>query len=225
MPLGGSGVSQYQPKKSVPAGGSFSVSWSMQSSLDNRSSLEDGAIDFWRGDLLWSDASVQDKIIGGIDCVKIGSGDLSPTDYPYVFDCHSADLATFSRVFDEYGDIPTDVRNEVGEGTEISQGTKLYVDRVEVDEEFRGLGLGLYLVDEADLKINDVMSLIVLCPAPLNRRGIDMSEAERKTAVQKLRTYYRLLNFAPLGDVFVARWNGYISPRLINVCSHLFAGS
>jgi len=115
----------YVPKISKPRG-SFSIKWSMTSSLRDRLSLEDVGIDFWHGSLMFYDYSSNDDEendteIGHIRATKIATIDLlSPEDYNYVFDAHSADLASFAKLFDdESGDVKADVRNEVGEAWEI----------------------------------------------------------------------------------------------------------
>ena len=58
------------------------------------------------------------------------------------------------------------MKNEVGTGWEISQGECVYVEDIKVDEKFRGLGLGLFMLDQVDKVVNDRMSLLLLMPYP-----------------------------------------------------------
>lgn len=219
----------YQPKKSVTPGGTFTVFWSMASAMDSRTSIEERSVDFWHGDLRWTCGPDGSKTVGFIDCIKIAS-DVSSEEYSYVFDCHSADLLELSRLFDEDGELREEVRNDVGGHITISESTTLYIDHVQIDKEFRGLGLGLFLVDEADRKINDDQALVVLSPVPMDstrdsEEEEPMSADEAKAAVQKLRKYFQLLGFQALGEKFAGRYSAprdYEYPRLEAVCSHLF---
>jgi len=126
-----------------------------------------------------------------------------------------------SCVFDDAGYIEEGVKNDVGGRHEIAVGgTMIYINHVKVKEDFRGLGLGLYMVDEACRKINGRMSLTILRPAPISSSGL--APKERKRAIRKLRAYYGLLDFRALGEDYIARWNGYESASLQTVCPHLF---
>ncbi|GMI36664.1 hypothetical protein TrCOL_g9964 [Triparma columacea] len=115
--------------------------------------------------------------------------------------------------------------NEVGDKWEITQGDILYVSKVKVKEEYRGMGLGLFLLDAADKQLNSYMSLTLLVPFPLvydeNRR---MDRSNLKADMKRLAAYYGRLGFGSLGwpessgSWFVARWNGYNKPKIETVC-------
>ena len=201
------------------------MEWSMTSSLDSRTSMEDIGVDRWYGKLKYHSME-DDKTIGRIECTKLDlRGSVRPSDWFEVFDCHSDELqALHSEAFDEDEIRYDNITNDVGDASEISQGTKLYIDRIIItDSAFRGLGLGLFMLDEADRKINDRMSLCILCPASVDQDGqADKLDKEWKEAHQKLRKYYGLLGFRSLGKTYVARWNGYLHPPLAKVCPHLF---
>ena len=123
----------------------------------------------------------------------------------------------------ELGDIKNSVRCDVGERGEICQGTKLYISKAIVKPEFRGLGLGLYMIDEACRKINDGMSLTIICPSPLDEDGRPLGcGREQSGAIKKLRGHYSKLGFADLGDNSMARWNGYRSLNLRHVCPYVW---
>jgi ribosomal protein S18 acetylase RimI-like enzyme len=214
----------YTPKRDMP-NARFSIKWSMESSLDSRRSLEDAGIDSWYGTLsFYSCDDDKDLSIGRIKAYKIaGCGILSQDDYNYVFDCHSDELAEFATLFDEFDGFKEDIVNEVGDRYEICQGTKLYVTKLLIQPEYRGLGLGLYMIDEACRKINDSISLTVLCPASLDNEGHPNKLGDEWMAAhRKLKAYYKLIGMVPLGEKFVARWNGNFYPKLYQVCPHLF---
>jgi len=50
-----------------------------------------------------------------------------------------------------------------------------------------------------------------------NTQGQEWNKAHKK-----LKAYYGLIGMKPLGDKYVARWNGYFTPDLRRVCPHLF---
>lgn len=136
--------------------------------------------------------------------------------------------------------------NEVGHGFEITSGDVLYIERVDVDEAYRGLGLGLFLIDMADRVINSYMSLCLMIPYPLQwlrreRRAweqystspvsAELEEARIQDVAQfeaaqaKIAAHYKLLGFRRLkhGETeFMGRWNGEMLPRIQAVCPHLF---
>jgi hypothetical protein len=140
--------------------------------------------------------------------------------------------------------------NEVGGNEEITQGDILYIDEIFVEESFRGLGLGLFLLDHADHVINSNNSLCLLIPYPLQYDGRSGQRhpwdvwtgddaamppdllaaknsfyAEFEPAKEKLRKLYALLGFKTLNhgkNNFMGRWNGYRSPSIKKVCPHLY---
>jgi GNAT superfamily N-acetyltransferase len=113
--------------------------------------------------------------------------------------------------------------NEVGDKWEITQGDILYVSRLRVKEEYRGMGLGLYLLDAADRQINSPMSLTLLIPFPLIYDESCADRSNLKADMKRLAAYYKRLGFGSLGwpessSWFMARWNGYTHPNIETVC-------
>ena len=115
--------------------------------------------------------------------------------------------------------------NEVGDQWDILQGDILYVSKVKVKEEYRGMGLGLLLVEAADKQINSHESLTLLIPFPLvydENRGMDRSNL--MADMGRLAAYFGRIGFGSLGwpesvgSWFVARWNGYKTPNIKSVC-------
>lgn len=178
---------------------------------DRKLALQGNLVDHWYGDLLvlLDDNSDNDndpgtrKKIGTIEIIKIDRR-LDPQDYACAFDGMSATLTAFAGLFDaETGMMLPGVRNHVG-NLWSGRGTILCVRDIQLDPQFRGLGLGLYMVDEACRKIDSSDTL-----------GLVMALDPR------LRAYFGLLGFQPLGDAFLARWSGYVMPSVTQVCPHL----
>ena len=112
--------------------------------------------------------------------------------------------------------------NECGDGDEICQGDAVYIDSLHVYKEYRGLGLGLFLIDAAVNVINSQMSLTLINPSPLqhfdfhddshpNDYHIKGSYAQDRN---KLIKYYSKLGFKKIGNM-LGVWNGYVLPDLI----------
>jgi hypothetical protein len=123
--------------------------------------------------------------------------------------------------------IKVSLINDVGDGDEIMQGSVLYIERIEIKEEFRGLGLGLFLVDQADSVLNNHMSLCLLNPYPLQYLEDDMDPESSgfKISQNKIKKLWQLLGFKSIkhGDVeYMGRWNGYVVPFIKTICPHLF---
>jgi len=165
-----------------------------------------------------------DPVIREIKCYKIpNKHHVQLEDFRNVTAAHSGDLMQFFSLFDSDYYVRDHVVCEVGPYDEIGVCSILFIDSIKIFEKFQGLGLGLYLVDEACRKINDHMSLTALCPSPLSRDYTTFQESEK--GMVKLRKYFALLNFKPLGDNFLARWSeSSESPALDldKVCPHLY---
>lgn len=213
-------ISTYKPKRAIPTG-TFSIQWSMTSSLSDRDYIEDAYVDYWYGNLLFHDfflgGNCQAKKIGTIELIKVDRK-LDVQDYKDVLGYHSGELEAFADLFDADGELCEGVRNDVGDEWDL--GSMLYVKRILVDKEYRGLGLGLFLVDEACRKINCYESLTFLIACPTEKLNVDDDDSQQES-IRRLRAYYSLLGFRPLGDLFLARWNGYMWPSLKKVCPHL----
>ena len=138
----------------------------------------------------------------------------------------------------ESGAIPKTIKpNEVGEGWEICTGDYVYVDRMIIHKEYRGYGLGLYLLDAAASVINGPTSLTLIKPFPLQheldslpRQDIDMyairppdypPKGSLEEDMKKLSAYYRKLGFRKLGNEMLGMWNGYIQPSLLTAAPKL----
>lgn len=118
--------------------------------------------------------------------------------------------------------------NDAGDNMEITEGAVLYVERVTINQEFKGLGLGLFLVDMADSILNDHMSLCLLMPYPLQylKHEMDSKSPQFTIDQDKIKKYWMRLGFDVIikDDLdFLERWNGYGLPSIKSICSHLFA--
>jgi GNAT superfamily N-acetyltransferase len=165
---------------------------------------------------------------GEIHCTKILQTNMENEgeNLYYICDCVSSELERVAHLLTAKWDKTEDGKfvNEVGDKWEVTQCDILYVSILKVKEEYRGMGLGLYLLDAADRQINSHMSLTLLIPFPLvyEESGVDRSNL--KADMKRLAAYYKRLGFGSLGwpesagSLFVARWNGYTSPRIETVC-------
>ena len=164
---------------------------------------------------------------GEIHCTKILQTNIENDgeNLYYTCDAISSELERVAHLLTANWD-KTDSKfvNDAGDKWEITQGDILYVSTLKVKEEYRGMGLGLFLLDAADRQINSHMSLTLLIPFPLvyEESGVDRSNL--KADMKRLAAYYKRLGFGSLGwpesagSLFVARWNGYTSPRIETVC-------
>ena len=126
------------------------------------------------------DKCVEPIKIGTIHAYKIRMTDNDGESTFEMLDDVSDELSRVGKVltFLADGEVPTSgyhfdllnpqpvMKNEVGTGWEISQGECVYVEDIKVDEKFRGLGLGLFMLDQVDKVVNDRMSLLLLMPYP-----------------------------------------------------------
>lgn len=141
--------------------------------------------------------SIQKCVAGTISCWKIKYHNIGNTNLHIVevLDPISEDLmqvgmliATLARDFDTsdlsfnpnrpiysmfnaaiaQGSMPKEITpNDCGDSDEISNGDIVYIDKLIVHKEFRGLGLGHFMVDSAINVINSQMSLTLIRPFPL----------------------------------------------------------
>lgn len=187
-----SNYNSYIPKKINPKG-SFHINWS--DTIDYDSPIGSYIGDH-KGTLMFvseeandgdSKANKKDGIaIGAIKCTKINdqlSNDgLDRFEY---LDTKSGGLSSVGQLMDaidwfkevhvsnyhrDYINGPSDrelLTNDVGAIDEIRQGSVLYISSVTINDDYKGLGLGLYLVDKADRILNDYMSLCLMIPFPL----------------------------------------------------------
>jgi hypothetical protein len=103
------------------------------------------------------------------------------------------------------------------EDGEISQGTILLIERMSIDEEHRGRGLGLWMISIADAMHNSEMSLCILKPFPLQHEHDSSAAAQARFRADqaKLSAYYERIGLkAWKAHPWLYRWNGYIHPRL-----------
>lgn len=129
------------------------------------------------------------------------------------------------------GSIPKTLVNEVGDGCEITQGETVYIEKLVVRKEFRGHGLGLFMLDAAANVINGHMSLTLINPFPLQYENESFRNGSRPQDYpvvgsieddrRKLEAYYRKLGFKKLGGKMLGMWNGYSQPELLNAAPSL----
>ena len=127
--------------------------------------------------------------------------------------------------------------NDVGDDYEIVQGDCVFVDHLFVKKEYRGHGLGLFMIDAANNVINSPMSLTLINPFPLQhgsqyRDGLPpdcdyQAQGVFKKDEAKVRAYYKKLGFKDIGlegqAMYLGVWNGYNLPRLQQVAPGLEA--
>ena len=120
------------------------------------------------------------------------------------------------------------------------EGNVNYVDEMYVDERFRGVGLGLFMLDAVTSTLAGQMGLTLITPFPLqflnqpfrfdpndgSMRALPPDRAEFEQAKEKLSEHYGLLGFRSIGfpDRFMmlGHWNGLAHPRIKEVCPHLY---
>ena len=175
---------------------------------------------------------------GYITCWKINSPnirDFGLGSFFEVLDPITEELSDVGSLLDalENNDGKDNFINEVGDSDEILQGSKVYVDKIIVYKEYRGFGLGLFLLDSAVKVINDHMSLTLINPYPLQYEDITIQDDDSrpheypgkgtslKADRQKISDYYRKLGFERIGKNMMGLWNGYITPKLLSAAPKL----
>jgi GNAT superfamily N-acetyltransferase len=205
--------------------------------------------------------SIQKCVAGTISCWKIKNHNIGNTNLHIVevLDPISEDLmqvgmliATLAGDFDTsdlsfnpnraiysmfnaaiaQGAMPKEITpNDCGNGFEISGGDIVYIDKLIVHKEFRGLGLGHFMVDSAINVINSHDSLTLIRPFPLQYENERFQNAERpqdyppvgdiNADTSKIRNYYKKLGFKALGPDYMGLWNGYHCPHVLKVSPKL----
>lgn len=118
---------------------------------------------------------------------------------------------------------------------EMAQGQLLFVEKMKIEDRFKGLGLPMFALDMADRTINAENSLIVMDPFFLmrdfcNDEMIQINAAtDGDDIITAMKTYYAKVGMRSLNpsganadDKYIARFNGHDLPELKNVCPHLF---
>lgn len=112
--------------------------------------------------------------------------------------------------------------------SDITCGDILLVDKIHIKEEFRGLGLSLFMLDIADSTLNGNMSTMMLKPDPFCDDVTGYGEAK-----EKLIRHFSMIGLQPMtlpahretqdsSNLYLGRWNGGRHPDILNVCPHLF---
>ena len=108
---------------------------------------------------------------------------------------------------------------------------RLYIDEIRLEKEYRGAGLGLYLIDQCEMLNCSNSGVVLITPFPLQylKRG-DRSTLKFKADKAKIADHYKLLGYRELGyridggaAEFLAKFNGYMSPHLQDVAPGLAA--
>jgi len=145
----------------------------MTSELCPIKSLEYIEVDKWHGSLRMN----LDEEVGSISIFK-------------VLDCDILKAEDYGGVFGEMRELARFLENGHADW-EPSLGRMMYIPKLLVKPEFRGIGLGLYLIDEACRKISDLDSLTVIYSGSLDDSGEPNKEgAEWLEVRRKLREYY-----------------------------------
>ena len=198
----------YKPKRDMPKGHNgltnhfqmrFSCTKNMGMGQEELS--QDIYTTSWKGTLEYVDDESEDEgkpsvtVAGTIDCTMIHKSNIVN---------RGADAEGFGMLLDAVDQETHEVGRLLdlleGEMDEISQGECLYVREVHVAPAFKGLGLGLFMVDMADKTINSPMSLLALQPFPLQferRTEADKKWAEEgpslEDSTKKLVDYFGLI--------------------------------
>lgn len=251
----------YNPKMVIPRDYSFRLEWRMTQQMgegEDRNE-EDVYINFYKGALMLcrplgnEDQKDINEEIGCINCYLIHTHNIGNfgSNLWKTLDSVSEELSSVGYILKRLKDFEEDSSdeenvsqksatpgifeepfvNDVGDGDEITIGNIAYVSEMQVNERFRGLGLGLFMLDAVVRVINGPMSLTLISPSPLQNLFPSDSNAPRndneiKDASQKLRTHFSRLGFADIGfpgdGLLMGRWSGDVQPRLRDVCPHLF---
>lgn len=207
-------VDVYRPKRAMPKGhdglsNRFQMTFSCTKNMGmgQEELSQDIYTTTWRGTLeyiddvrsedddVWKPSTRRTTVAGKIHCTMIHRGNIVDRGanlqggYGYLLDPVDQELHEVGVLLDL-----------IEEEDEISHGDCLYVNEVHVVPAFKGLGLGLFMVDMADKTINSSMSLLVLQPFPL--QFMRRTEADKKWAeegpsledsTKKLVDYYGLI--------------------------------
>ena len=245
--------------KKKQRGLTFSITWAAeQSSVDGRSI---STVLNYKGTLVaWTiGKSLEiEKVLecGKIQCTKILAAEMEDRGMNLSHECDEiscelervahlvTNMRTGENLEDEDDVVDLDTKivlkmddnfvNDVGSMSKITKGDILYVNKIEIDKAYRGMGLGLYLLDAAERQINSPLSLTLLIPFPLMYTGAgsepNVDSSKLQAEKRRLAKYYALLGFKELGWVgtnswFMGKWNGFYQPertRIENVCPGLF---
>ena len=202
--------------------------------IQNYESNESGSDD---GKIIDEEGRIE-RVAGYITCWKINRhniGNCGLGSFFEVLDPITEELSDVGILLDslENSDDKDNFINEVGDSCEIIQGAVVYVDKIIVYKEYRGFGLGLFLLDSVVKVINEHMSLTLINPFPLQYEDITIQDDESrpheypdkgtslKADKQKISNYYRKLGFNRIGANMMGVWNGYITPKLLSAAPKL----
>jgi hypothetical protein len=110
-------------------------------------------------------------------------------------------------------------------------GPIFLITNVYICPEYRGTGLGLFLVDVACRRVADPLALVVLSCGNNSMSNSSSDDARQDPANETsspprqqrevVQLYFGLLGFAPISEQFFARRNGRHCPRVEEVCPHM----
>ena len=151
---------QYQPKSEVPRSWYFTIKWSFESEMG------ESYISYFNGDLMLADilSDEDPKKIGFIKCVKVHRANIVNNGGEVIEVCDEESQDLFEVA------MATEKDEEGEDNDEMRQGDLVYVQEIEVDHAFRGIGLGLYMLNDANLTVNSGMSMTILKPYPLQHQ-------------------------------------------------------
>ena len=141
-------------------------------------------------------------------------------------------MSSLFRMGRSQGLIPEKVINEVGDADEILQGSIVYVEKIVVHKEYRGFGLGIFMLDSAVNVINSSMSLTLINPFPLQYEDVSFHDKMRphdypekglsfEADGKKIADYYKKLGFKRIGECMLGFWNGYVAPGILKAAPKL----
>ncbi|THH28406.1 hypothetical protein EUX98_g5788 [Antrodiella citrinella] len=136
-------------------------------------------------------------------------------DFLSIMDEESSELNEFSvRLFDNNGFLKREFMDSDHHkgtgcfGREVNKGALFYLDTVSVEQEYRGQGLGTWMLEQF-LKSKDIgqKDFVMLWPIPIEGRE-HMNDTQEKQAIKRLESFFHKAAFRRVGrTVFFAYAN------------------
>lgn len=184
--------------------------------VDHGGAEEDLLLDFWSVRGYWRR---YDDHIDGFEDTLVGRANFV-TIHPYRFaaagtsldaeaDVHGGDLFHLAQVAFEGDFLADDLERRTVDGTAV-----LFMDRVEIDEVFRGRDLGRHLAATAIDLLGGGCSCVLTIPAPAGVDSPDHGTVEHDRSVVWLTGLWAGLGFEPVGDGVAMLTLGLVNPEL-----------
>jgi len=151
----------------------------------------------------WDDELADEKQVGEIDGVRIdiAAAEVDGLNIDEIIESVSPELAEFrAKAFKDGKCLLPNKNNQLSECESL-----VFIDRLYIEPEFRGRGLGSELMRRMSQMIDVENALIGLKAYPLKEEYDSVRSPE---SVQKVRNFYAKLGFKYYGDDFMKK-NGY----------------